>query len=198
VLRDGERLELADAPDWLEDMNNFNNGAGAGLGTLNIGAYVLSSEYSSAKYLFSSKHELLFGLADQEMAEIPSCITLLEHDVPAWDGLRDFIRSYCVCYSNRDAAILYLDISAEAMRQPDIARLFVKARNSLANALSSVISRGVKAQNFEHALYELAMANMILDLTEGAAARSVIDGINPQDLAISVESFVLSDLVFRK
>jgi AcrR family transcriptional regulator len=147
---------------------------------------------------FPSKHELLFALADQEIAKIPSCITLLEHDVPACDGLRDFIRSYCVCCSNRDTAILYLDISAEAMRQPDIARPFVKARNSLANALSSVISRGVKAQNFEHALYELAMANMILDLTEGAAARSVIDGINPQDLAISVESFVLSDLVFRK
>jgi AcrR family transcriptional regulator len=198
VLRDGERLELADAPDWLEDVNNFNNGAGAGLGTSNIGTYVLSSQYSGEEYLFSSKHELLFGLADQEMAEIPSCITLLEHDVPAWDGLRDFIRSYCVCYSNRDAAILYLDISAEAMRQPDIARPFVKARNSLADALSSVISRGVEAKNFKHALDDLAMANMILDFIEGAAARGVIDGINPLDLATSVESFVLSARVFRK
>ena len=84
------------------------------------------------------------------------------------------------------------------MRQPDIARPFVKARNSLADALSSVISRGGEAKNFKHALDDLAMANMILDFIEGAAARGVIDGINPQDLATSVESFVLSARVFRK
>jgi monoamine oxidase len=60
VLRDGERLELADAPDWLEDVNNFNNGAGAGLGTLNIGAYVLSSQYSGEEYLFPDGCDQVF------------------------------------------------------------------------------------------------------------------------------------------
>ncbi len=50
--------------------------------------------------------------------------------------------------AGRDAAILYLDISAEAMPQPDITSWFVNARNSLAEAVSSAISRGYKWKIF--------------------------------------------------
>ena len=60
VLRDGERLNLDDAPDWLEDVNNFNNGAATDAGTLNIWAYLLSSEYSGEEYLFPDGYDQVF------------------------------------------------------------------------------------------------------------------------------------------
>lgn len=143
---------------------------------------------------FSSKHALLVGLANQEMAEIQPFVTQLQRDMPPCDGLKEFVQSYLICCSNRDAAILYLDISAEAMRQPDIASRFVNARNSLAEALSSVISRGVQMKSFRPVLDNLAMAHLILDLIESSAARGVIDRIDAQTLTSNVEAFVFAAL----
>ena len=117
---------------------------------------------------FPGKHDLLVAFADQEIVAAEPFIALLERDVPAQEGLKDFIQSYCEGCSDQEAAILFLDIAAEAMRQPDIAKRFLKVRANLAAALSSLIASGISDKIFSLAMSDLEMANLILDLIESS------------------------------
>ena len=65
---------------------------------------------------FPGKHDLLVAFADQEIVVTEPFIALLKRDVPAQEGLKGFIKSYCKGCSDQEAAILLLDIAAEAMR----------------------------------------------------------------------------------
>ena len=143
---------------------------------------------------FPGKHDLLVAFADQEIVATEPFIALLERDVPAQEGLKDFIQSYCEGCSDQEAAILFLDIAAEAMRQPEIAKRFLKVRANLAAALSSLIASGISDKIFSLTMSDLEMANLILDLIESAAARGAIEGITPRELAPRVQAMVIAAL----
>ena len=143
---------------------------------------------------FPGKHDLLVAFADQEIVVTEPFIALLERDVPAQDGLKDFIKSYCKGCSDQEAAILFLDIAAEAMRQPGIAKRFLKVRANLAVALSSLIALGVADKKFSLTIPNFDMANLILDLIESSAARGAIEGITSRELAPRIEAMVFAAL----
>ncbi len=143
---------------------------------------------------FPGKQDLLVAFADQEIVAAEPFIAQLGRSVAAQAGLKKFIRSYSEACSDQEAAILYLDIAAEAMRDPEIAKRFLKARAGLAIALANLIAAGVSDKDFNLTIPDLEMANLILDLIEGAAARGAVEGITPFELAPRIEAMVFATL----
>ncbi len=70
-------------------------------------------------------------------------IEYLAVDAPANETFSAFLQDYWAIVSDKDVAILTAEITAEAMRMPDIARLFLEVRRNLAHALSALLEKGI-------------------------------------------------------
>ncbi|MDA7424067.1 TetR/AcrR family transcriptional regulator [Thalassococcus lentus] len=143
---------------------------------------------------FPSKHDMLIGLAELELSSVDPFVEMLMRNVRPSVCLREFTRAYFQHCSDHDAAILYLDIAAEAMREPDIAERFLQARSTLAEALTSLLFKGVESKDFGPSIVDTSTADLILDLIEGAAARGSIDASKPDMLMASIEAMVFAAL----
>ena len=143
---------------------------------------------------FSGKHDMLVGLAEWEAEAFAQFAILLSRDTPTQQVLKAFIHQYYDYASEQNAAILNLEIVAEAMRHPDIADLFLKSRNTLASSLAALITRGIQVGLYKPATSTEEAAKFILDLIENAAGRNIIDRGNPNHEKRQLETFVLCAL----
>lgn len=143
---------------------------------------------------FPGKHDMLVGIAELEADELSRFVDVLSGDGPAQDTLRVFVHEYSAYTSNREAAILNLEITAEAMRQPDIAELFLKARTPLTNALLALLKRGADDKIFRSNSANIQTACFILDLVESSATRTLVEAKDNQSDDDELEEFILATL----
>lgn len=143
---------------------------------------------------FPGKHDMLVGIAELEADELSKFVDVLSDDGPVQETLGAFVQEYSAYTSNRDAAILTLEITAEAMRERDIADLFLKARVPLTNALVSLLQRGVDEGIFRPSAATAQTACFILDLIESGAVRTLVEGSDVQEYSNSLEQFILATL----
>ena len=92
---------------------------------------------------FRGKHDVLVEIAMLERCELEPFLKILNSNAPAPKVLKKFIRAYAKYLAAPENVILTLEISSEAVRQPDIAQLFVENRSSLTDALETVVRRGI-------------------------------------------------------
>ena len=143
---------------------------------------------------FPGKHDFLIGLANMEGEMIAPFIEHLAIDAPANETFSEFLQDYWAIVSDKDVAILTAEITAEAMRMQDIARLFLEVRRNLAHALSALLEKGITQGIWRPSGDPLHTANFILDTIECAAVRQAIDKINVQTQLAHLEVFLSSSL----
>ena len=143
---------------------------------------------------FPGKHDMLVGIASLESNEVQPFIKMLAAEGTAQEILSNFIRAYASYAGTKDVSILTLEITAEAIRKPDIASMFLDIRKSLATALLLVISRGVEQEIYRASANTPETANFILDLIENAALRKLIEGENWEISLNELEEFILTSL----
>ena len=143
---------------------------------------------------FPGKHDFLIGLANMEGEMIAPFIEQLAVDAPANETFSAFLQDYWVIVSDKDVAILTAEITAEAMRMPDIAKQFLEVRRSLALALSSLLEKGIAQGIWRPSGDPLHTANFILDTIECAADRQAIDKPNALTQLAHLEVFLSSSL----
>ena len=90
------------------------------------------------------------------------------------------------------ATALTIEISSEAIRQPDIGELFLANRNELAMALTAVIERGVTDGAFRNDLEPSEVALLVIDVIDGCAYRSVLSEIPMRNLLDDAKDFVFA------
>lgn len=146
---------------------------------------------------FPGKHDMLVGMAELEAEEFAPFVAMLNGDGPVIDCLKEFIRAYSDYFAHRDVTILNLEITTEAMRQPDIAALFLNIRTTLAEALASLIDRGIEDGCFHSTIKPIDTAHFTLDLIENASCRCVIDGTDSEKQQAALVEFSLSALMKR-
>lgn len=144
---------------------------------------------------FPGKHAMLVGMAELEAEEFAPFAAILNRDSSAVECLNDFIRAYLKYFARRDVTILNLEITTEAMRRPDIAALFLGLRTTLADAMASLIGRGIQDGCFRPTATPIDTAHFILDLVENASCRLVIDGNDPKKQQEALVGFVLAALM---
>ena len=116
---------------------------------------------------FESKTALIGEIASLEADDLIQIRTVLEHDGPALERLNAFVAAYFDYVSRPENAVLTAEITAEAMRSPQIAKGFSDNRRRIIDAVIDVL--GTDAISFPERTEE--MAEMLLDLIESAAGR---------------------------
>ena len=137
---------------------------------------------------FSGKHDFLIGVAMLEGELVAPFIERLAIDGPAYETFETFLQDYWAIFSDKGVAILTAEITAEAMRVPDITALFLEVRRTLAEALSSLLIKGIEQRTWRFTGDTFHTAHFILDTIECAASRQAIDStVSQAELAHLIE-----------
>ncbi|KII15621.1 TetR family transcriptional regulator [Phaeobacter sp. S60] len=141
---------------------------------------------------FPGKHDVLVEIAALERAELVPFIDGLGQPRAPMTLLENFVKAYAKYLAVPENVILGLEITSEAIRKPDIARLFLDNRNALVTALTKVLERGTHAGDMRSQLAPKETAQMIVELIEGSAYRSVLDNVPMRQLRGSLLDFILA------
>ncbi|UWR90534.1 TetR/AcrR family transcriptional regulator [Phaeobacter inhibens] len=141
---------------------------------------------------FPGKHDVLVEIAALERAELAPFIDGLAQPRAPMKLLENFVKAYAKYLAVPENVILGLEITSEAIRKPDIARLFLANRNALVVALAKVLERGTDAGEMRGQLAPDETAQMIVELIEGSAYRSVLDKVPMRHLRSSLLDFILA------
>lgn len=146
---------------------------------------------------FRGKHDVLVEIAMFERRDMEPFLKILNSSSPAPKILKKFIGAYAKYLAAPENVILALEISSEAVRQPDIAQLFVENRAMLTDALVSVVKRGIADGDLRAVPDPLQASQLVIEVLEGSAYRSVLAKIPMSTIVGSVEDFVMSSLLVR-
>jgi len=91
---------------------------------------------------FDSKTELIAEIASLEAKDLIEIEAVLKQPGPTEDRLIAFVNSYFAYAAQPESAVLNAEITAEAMRSPEIAEGFVQNRKHLADLLGNSLDGG--------------------------------------------------------
>ena len=146
---------------------------------------------------FRGKHDVLVEIAILERREMEPFLKILNSDAPAPKVIRKFIKAYAKYLAAPENVILTLEISSEAVRQPDIAQLFVENRSSLTEALEAVVKRGITGGELRAVPDPLQASQLVIEVLEGSAYRSVLSEMPMTGIIVCAEDFIMSSLLAR-
>lgn len=144
---------------------------------------------------FPSKKAVLIEIASQEREEIADFVACLsDHSAPE-ATLRRFIADYTDYCDDPDYATLFYEIVGEAMRDREIADLFMANHQTLVVALAALLEAGQKQGVFTPQEDNREIADIVLDALESYATRKALDMRVPASGSRIVHDFVLSRLI---
>ncbi|WP_170426032.1 TetR/AcrR family transcriptional regulator [Ruegeria arenilitoris] len=146
---------------------------------------------------FRGKHDVLVEIAMLERSELDQFLVILDSKSPAPTVLKKFMRAYARYLAAAENVILTLEISSEALRQPDIAQLFVENRAKLTYALEAVVSRGIEDGDLRAVPDTFQTSQLVIEVLEGSAYRSVLSETPMTRIIGCLEDFVFSSLLAR-
>ncbi|UAB87880.1 TetR/AcrR family transcriptional regulator [Ruegeria sp. SCSIO 43209] len=146
---------------------------------------------------FRGKHDVLVEIAILERREMEPFLKILNSNAPAPKVIRKFIKAYAKYLAAPENVILTLEISSEAVRQPDIAQLFVENRSSLTEALEAVVKRGITGGELRTVPDPLQASQLVIEVLEGSAYRSVLSEMPMTGIIVCAEDFIMSSLLAR-
>ena len=124
---------------------------------------------------FESKAALVAEIASLEAEELSDIESdLVIQDAPT-KTVERFVKSYFDYVSLPENAVMAAEISAEAMRNPGVAKGFAQNRKKLVTTLATVLHAGKEQAEFDFNERPQDMANLILDLIESAGVRVAFD-----------------------
>jgi AcrR family transcriptional regulator len=123
---------------------------------------------------FSGKHAVLAEIAALEREELQPFLSELRNDGAPLEVLEGFVLNYLIHLSAPENVILSLEIASEAVRKPDIAKMFLENQNALLDELAVLLTRGVKEGCFRLLPDTREAASLILDAMEGKALRATL------------------------
>jgi len=139
---------------------------------------------------FPGKHDVLVEIARMERVELEPFLKILAGRGAPDRVLDRFIGAYGKYLAQPDNVILSLECAGEAIRQGDIAELFLENRKLLVSALAEILERGADAGSFRSLASPASAAQMIVDLIEGAAYRAVLENIALKKSQAALKDFI--------
>ncbi len=141
---------------------------------------------------FPGKHDVLAEIAALERSELEPFLELLAKDSAAPVVLDKFVAAYAKCLAVPENVILTIELTSEAIRKPDIGALFLANRNELVTALAAVIQRGTTDGDFRSVPDPRDVSQLIIELVEGSAYRSVLGGASMRKIIGGLKDFIFA------
>jgi len=121
---------------------------------------------------FAGKDELIAEFAVAEANEISALAEKIGRQSDPGSALQCFVFEYLDVARDPANAALTVELTAEALRNPDIARQFSANRQSLRDLVGTILESGRTDGTFSAANPVEAEADIILDMIDGLALRS--------------------------
>jgi len=132
---------------------------------------------------FKNKAALIAEIASLEAVELEGIEGDLEKHKSPDRILERFAGSYFDYVAQPENAVLAFEIGAEAVRNPEVARGYVQNRKRLAAKLGNLLHAGAEYGLFARSDAPRELADLLLDLIEGAALRTAFDNRGAQKRA---------------
>ena len=120
---------------------------------------------------FPSKEALIFEIADLESKDVERYESLLRDDTAPKETMVLFIESYLTEVADPAYAIVSIEITAEALRNPRVAEVFEKNRKRMMVGIKNLLRAGMKQGVFDPSLNPLETAEILIDLIESTGFR---------------------------
>ncbi len=120
---------------------------------------------------FSGKEAVLAEIAALDRQETRPYLRLLADHKRPEDTLMRFIRDYARFSAEPENVILTVELTGEAIHNPEIASLFAENRNDLIEALGGLLKKGAQDGCFRDFADPSEVAELILDAVEGYGLR---------------------------
>ena len=124
---------------------------------------------------FNNKAALIAEIASLEAEEMADIEEKLQLENPAAGKIDNFVQNYFDYAAQPMNTILAAEIFAEALRNKKIAKGFALNRDRLVNLLVAVLKKGQSEKSFQLDAKPVEIANLIIDLVEGAAMREAFE-----------------------
>ena len=141
---------------------------------------------------FPGKHDVLVEIAAMERSDLEPFLKMLAKPASAPTVLETFIKAYAKYLAAPETVILTIEISSEAIRKPDIGELFVANRERLVKALAAVMQRGIAAGDFRKDLDPNEASQLIIELIDASAYRSVLSEIAMGKILGGLKDFIFA------
>ncbi|MGV6811977.1 MAG: TetR/AcrR family transcriptional regulator [Brevirhabdus sp.] len=120
---------------------------------------------------FSGKDDLIAEIAQIDGARIEALLAEIDENAPPLATLHHLLSSVMDDAAQPAHAVLAIDLTAEAVRNPDVAAAFSGSESQLHNAVAALVSR-ISGDNEKSAQ---AMAKALLDMAEAIGMRCALD-----------------------
>lgn len=125
---------------------------------------------------FKSKEALIEEIAEIESLELQELQPILLTPEDPMAAIMQFTEQYLKISENEINAILTVEITAEAIRNPAIGKRFTRNRDQLTKMIQKLISRGAKENVFDKSMANKESAELIIDMIEGVGFRAAFAG----------------------
>ena len=146
---------------------------------------------------FPGKHDVLVEIAMLERDELQPFLKTLSKSSPTPVILEKFVTAYARYLAKTENVILSIEITNEAIRQPDIAALFLGNRQDLIDALAKVLTRGMQEGDLRALPSSEESAQLLISVIEGSAYRSVLGQIPMRKILGNLKDFALAAVLNR-
>ncbi len=123
---------------------------------------------------FKSKEALIEEIAHIESHELAVLETLLTATTEPEKGIYRFVDAYLKEVSDPLYAVLSIEIAAEAMRNPKVAKAFDANRLKIGKALENTLKDGLNQKVFDAQMDIKEVANLIIEAIEGTGSRAAL------------------------
>lgn len=142
---------------------------------------------------FSGKDELIAEIAVLDAEALNRLAMALDESEKPLVAMRRFVDRYLDYVSQTENAVLTIDLIAEALRNPTVAKHFETNRRKLLDALSATINRGILVGVMREQISIDETVKLILDAIEGLGLRSGLAKAKPSKSARNA----LQEMIFR-
>jgi len=142
---------------------------------------------------FSGKDELIAEIAVLDGEGLEHFTSALDNSESPTIAMREFVDGYLDYVSQTENAVLTIDIIAEAIRNPIVAKHFEENRRKLIDALSTTIKRGISKAEMREQNSLDETVKLLLDTIEGLGLRCGLAQTIPSKNARKA----LHEMIFR-
>lgn len=128
---------------------------------------------------FRGKNALIAEIAKLESHWLSEFVQQIDQISDGASALESFVNQYLDYAADLYQAVLTVEITAMALRDPKVATLFEDNRNMLITCLSNLIERGKAQENFAQTVDTANSAGLILDLVEAFGLRLGLNETKP-------------------
>ncbi|PCI02925.1 MAG: TetR family transcriptional regulator [Hyphomicrobiales bacterium] len=142
---------------------------------------------------FSGKGELIAEIAVLDGEGLERFAMALDNSENPAVAVSEFVDEYLDYISQTENAVLTIDIMAEAIRNPTVAKHFEANCRKLTDALSATIKRGISTGDMREQINIDETVKLLLDAVEGLGLRSGLSQVKPSENARKA----LQEMIFR-